>query len=664
MLKLLPKFVDKFLVFLVAFLVFLIPFFLLPITTEYYELNKQALLAGLLAIGYSLLALRMLFNRKLILVRTKLDLPIFLLLLICAASAIFSVSPVTSFLGWHGVFHGGVLSLLLYVGLYYLIVNLEVGSGDAEKNAPRASCFETHLAPRASHLLMAVIGSSFILALLAILQYFEIYLFPWDFTHQRFWSPIGGVKTLLVYLLISLPLALGEVVRGRGARRVISALALTGAVGAVFLVSGWGGPLRNFLPEKHHTLPTEVALDWQTSWQIANSVLGTRPIFGSGPGTFFSDFTRFKPQSFNQKPYFNIRFNRPANEWFEIVACLGLAGLIGYLYFWVRVLKLVRTQISTDRSPDQRRLILPLSASLSFFLISTLFYPTTTITSILFWTLLALFVSQAGLTEEVWLKAETVATDFRGKKTIKTLSLGKILASCFLLLASCFTYLYFGRLYTAETNYQKATSEFSQNRERAFNLAFSAAQLNPLVDVYQTGLSTASLGIAFQASQQASPSAQLVQQFVNQAIAVGRKAISLNPENVRNWENLAGLYQNLLQFNPNAEQEVVNSFNQAINLDPASPVLRNQLASFFLRRGKPEEAINHFLMAIRLKQDYAQAHYDLAQAYKAVGNNAQAQQELQTVLLLLPQDSPQRETIDLELQNLVAEEATPSGELE
>jgi len=118
----------------------------------------------------------------------------------------------------------------------------------------------------------------------------------------------------------------------------------------------------------------------------------------------------------------------------------------------------------------------------------------------------------------------------------------------------------------------------------------------------------------------------------------------------------------MLQADPNAEQPVANALKQAINLDPTSPVLRAQLGNFFLQRGKVDEALDQFFVAIRLKPDWAQAHYDLAQAYKKVGNSPQAQQELQNILLLLPQDLPQRKTVELELESLVSPPATPSGE--
>jgi len=637
MLNFLPKITEKIVTILLPLFVFLVPFFFLSFTSEYYEFNKQALLALFLFLTFGLFFLKTLLSRKLIFSRSPLDLPIFLILLIYLLSTIFSVSPSTSLLGEHGIFHGGLLSFLLYIGLFYLIIN-----------TGKAGSLGHWVTESLSYWVTGLLCSVFLLSLLALLQYFEIYLFPWDFTHQRFWTPVGSLSSLLFYLLVVLPLVVSQI----KTRPYFGAL-IPVILAAVFLVSGWGGTLRNFLPEKYRTLPREVSLDWQTSWQIANSVLGVRPLLGSGPATFLSDFTRFKPISFNQTQFWNIRFNRPKNFWFETLATLGILGTGAWIYLWTKILKLVI--LSWKQGKRQ------FSVSLLIFLLLTFFYPLSTVTSILFWILLALFVHQADFTEKVLLKVEAVICR-RGKKTTKPVPFSLLLSTIYYLLSTIFIYLYFFRLYPAELHYKQATDLYAKDQNKAYQLAFSSAKLNPLVDVYQTGLSVANLSLASQVSKQASPSGQLIRQFSNQAIVSARKAIQLDPKDVRNWENLAGLYQNLLSVDPNAFSEVISALQEAITLDPTNPLLRSQLGRFFFQNRNFSEAVNQYLSAINLKPDYLQVHYDLAQSYKAMGENQKAKTELQTVLSLLPSDSPQRESIQKELDKLGSTEATPSAQ--
>lgn len=609
-----PKLINKLLVGLIVLFVFLLPLFFLSVTSEYYEFNKQALLAGLLVIGYSLLVIRMILNRELKFVRTKFDLPIFLLLAVYTASTIFSVSPATSFLGRHEVFHGGLLSLVLYVALFYLVVNV-VGT---QKNKPFAHSFEFAF----GSLKFAFMLSSLALAILAILQYFEIYLFPWEFTRQRFWTPVGAIKTLLVYLFVSLPLIFARLIKVKGFRKVSPCLVLVLSLTALFLVSGFGGSLRGVLPERYRDFPKEISLNRPIAWLVTARVLANRPILGSGPATFFFDFTRFKPPEFNLLPFWNLRFNLAGNEAFEVLSTLGLAGIIAWIYLWTKIFKFS---------------IFERSKSLLFFLISTFFYPITTVTAILFWVLLALFITKAGLTEEVSTKDEA-------------LPVSKILASCFLLLISGFSYLYFGRYYLAEVKYGAALAAFRTNQgTEAYDNLWEAKKLNPHRDTYQVGFSAINLIIADTVSRQASPDSAFIQQLVTQSVASARKATELCPLNVNNWEHLAGVYQNLTNYATNAGELAIGSFQQAVSLDPLHPGLRESLGRFFLSQNLLDQAINTLAVAINLRPDYAQAHYDLAQALKAGGDYQSAQAALNRVLEIIPEDSPSRDQVENEL---------------
>ena len=239
----LTKLIDRILVFLISALVLFFPFFFLPLTTEYYEFNKLALLAGALFLSWSLYSLKIFEAKKLVFVRTKLDLPIFLLLLVYVFSTIFSLSPSTSFLGSHGLFHPSLLSFFLCVSFYYLVVQVVANDRQGSWNPQ-------------SLILLTLFISSFLLALLALLQYFEIYLFPWDFTHQRFWTPIGGIKTLIFYLLPISPLLISRI-----KKQPFFLLPLLTILLALFLVSNWGGPLRKTLPADLSRLPFAVTLD-------------------------------------------------------------------------------------------------------------------------------------------------------------------------------------------------------------------------------------------------------------------------------------------------------------------------------------------------------------------------------------------------------------------
>jgi hypothetical protein len=62
---------------------------------------------------------------------------------------------------------------------------------------------------------------------------------------------------------------------------------------------------------------------------------------------------------------------------------------------------------------------------------------------------------------------------------------------------------------------------------------------------------------------------------------------------------------------------------------------------------------------VAVKPDYANAHYNLAAAYKAKGDTADAKTELTTVLSLLDKNSADYQKAKTDLDNIGSAEITP-----
>lgn len=100
-----------------------VPLFFTFTTEELFEFNKM-----FLTYFYALCILlvwgaRMIFYRQFIFRTTKLDIPIALFVLSQLLSTLFSIHPYTSLLGYYTRFHGGLLSTITYVSLYYAFVS-------------------------------------------------------------------------------------------------------------------------------------------------------------------------------------------------------------------------------------------------------------------------------------------------------------------------------------------------------------------------------------------------------------------------------------------------------------------------------------------------------------------------------------------------------------
>lgn len=111
--------VNKILSVLYFLLFFLTPLIFFINTSELFEFAKiLTIYSFTILIGFFWL-IKMILTKKLILQKTKLDIPIFLFLLSQILSTIFSLERHTSFWGYYGRFNGGLISTFCYIILYY-----------------------------------------------------------------------------------------------------------------------------------------------------------------------------------------------------------------------------------------------------------------------------------------------------------------------------------------------------------------------------------------------------------------------------------------------------------------------------------------------------------------------------------------------------------------
>lgn len=78
---------------------------------------------------------------------------------------------------------------------------------------------------------------------------------------------------------------------------------------------------------------------------------------------------------------------------------------------------------------------------------------------------------------------------------------------------------------------------------------------------------------------------------------------------------------------PIDREEIARLLRRSISLDPKFPDARFQLGILYAEEAKYSEAIDEFQVATKLKPDYAEAHYHLAQAYSHQGEKDLAKKE-------------------------------------
>jgi len=112
-----------------------------------------------------------------------------------------------------------------------------------------------------------------------------------------------------------------------------------------------------------------------------------------------------------------------------------------------------------------------------------------------------------------------------------------------------------------------------------------------------------------------------------------------------------------MPFAQGADVFTIQAYSQAIALDPVNPLLRVSLGGTYYALGNYDSAIDAFKLAVIAKPDLANAHYNLAAAYREKGETQKAIDEIKTVLSLVPQDSNDYKVAQSELERLEEKKA-------
>jgi tetratricopeptide (TPR) repeat protein len=336
---------------------------------------------------------------------------------------------------------------------------------------------------------------------------------------------------------------------------------------------------------------------------------------------------------------------------------LGVVGFIAYIFLMFRVLKngLKYLKGVMKRNYAYNYMLVGIMLSILIIFIEQLFVPSNFLQLFLLFTLLAC-ISQYMITRQY---TETSRILFY------ILSVAGVL--------SVITLFY--TLYTtwmAEFYMQRSVYAIqAKNTKGAYEDQQKAVITNPNIDKLQSIFAQTNILYAISLSQKKDLSDQEKQTITQLAAAAaqeGKNAVSLNPYNVQNWENLAGVYRAMIGSVKEADVWTVQSYNQALRLDPTNPNLYLATGGVYFAAKNYDTAINLFAQAARLKPDYANAYYNLAAAYREKKDWGNAAQAMQLAIANVPNNSPDKKKAETELEeikkNVPKAESTGGQQLE
>jgi len=669
------KIVSKLLLFSYFVLVLVTPILVIPYTSELFEFNKMFLVYGLTGIIVVAWLLKGIINGKLAIARSALDIPIALFFLAISLSYFVSIDTHVSIWGYYSRQHGGLLSVISFILLYYGYIS----------NVSKQTTIR---------LLKFALFSGLFVAIYGILQHAGVDKHRWvQDVQRRVFSTLGQPNWLAAYMNIMLFVSLGlslNYLKPKNLNSKINYLIFSYILPSVFFLvilytksrSGflafvmadilfWAlviykkGSLKyrkhivffhlvilalSFVSGLHdtplHRFTLPSILDKYQSSQIDETIINTggtvltrggtqssqirklvwqgainassaNPLFGTGVETFAWAFYKYRPVEHNLTSEWDFLYNKAHNEYLNFLATTGYIGLGTYL-----LLIAVFMYVSLRRILKSASLItIGLFTAWLSILITNFFGFSVVVVSIFFWIIPAGFV---GLDDE-----KKYIELFH--KRLQNIWVKRLLMSVIVILGGLML-VYLGRYWYADTLYAKGqdlvNSGYSLEGRR--KLA-GAVKLRPNEPRYWSELAYAEGLLSRSAYQreEATHGAKLAAE----SIAFEGIARSISPNNLNLAKDSVRLLYLLSEAEPTLLDLAISELDSARELAPNDPKLLYNLALLYSSDPKYSDLVIPTLsQSIKLKSDYRDARVLLALFYMQDNKDDLAKKQLKYVL--------------------------------
>ncbi len=435
---------------------------------------------------------------------------------------------------------------------------------------------------------------------------------------------------------VALMLAENEQEVGEGHSRSLVAPLVTLAIGLFFLIGG--STIGNAVVNAFGANVIDVRPSWTSTFDVGSHTYASSPVFGSGPGTFGSQWLKFRDRALNDTVFWNIDFGTGVGYiptsfvTTGVVGALAWIGFLGlFLFLGLRMLLL--------RSPKDPFVRFASMASFTGFMyvvaLAILAVPGP-IVLVLGFILAGLFISTMRYGEQA---REWGIIFTRSPRVGFVIVFGLTL----LLLASILaTYVVIER-YLASVAYNEASIALAAGKYESADAAINRSILFAPTDrAYQVA---AAIGIARMReiaaddTLGASEAQQRFQTALSKAIQDALAATKMNPNNYQNWVMLGNVYGIVVPLKiEGAYDNAKTAYDRAIALNPTNPSLLYVLAQLEIAQGNGIAAEGVLIQTITLKRDYTQAIFLLSQLMVQLGKAKEALQAAEAAAYFAPND--------------------------
>lgn len=629
-----------------------LPLFFTGVTLQGIALDRQVYFYFWLMLGLVAWVSLGVVKGELRIAKTPLDIPIVLFLVVYGLSTALSIDKWHSLVGFFGDPSRGFLPMVALALAYYFIFS--------------------HFTPKRFYAMAgAFLFSSFFVVLWTVAVVQGIHFMPAAWEQYAPLSLLGSVSALGAYFAVLLPILLTALfqtskIRIRGVQYVVRAalgimmlsvlflmIALYSYIPWVALFAGLAfflifilsqvvrpGDQWLWLPMitfvftlsivmmyqnsttssfSKARLPVEIAPNSALSWDIARGALKENFLIGTGPATYGYNFSLYKPETFNQTPFYTVRFYEGSSALFETLTTVGVAGMIAFVIVVLSFLSIGLYLLTREREQNKMLSLALWSSAITFIIMVftvRINGPTILIGSLL--SILALRVllweSQS---EQKWLNLSFKATP----------KFALTLAFLFMVVSAgvAAVFVFMGKLYMADMYAGRAVRAESPSVDGSLTDLSQALGYYPKESRYYTRAGHESLALALgeMNKPEADRNIDVARGFANSAVLNAVHAVELMPKDVAAVESVGVVYENLSLLDAGYLPKAKENYENASILDPKNPLLLLKIAQIDKALSDQKsaaddakallsDATNRLNQAIALKDDFAVAYHTLA----------------------------------------------------
>ncbi|MEK7662484.1 MAG: tetratricopeptide repeat protein [Patescibacteria group bacterium] len=453
------------------------------------------------------------------------------------------------------------------------------------------------------------------------------------------WLVVGVVSLALVVYGMYADRADSEGLPGQGIQaqpKIMVIPLFVAVISAIFFFAS--SSAGSFLSNKMGISQIEVRPSFTSTLEVAKEVLKTRPLFGSGPNRFSSEWLLNKPDGINSSLFWNTDFTNGIGYVPTSLVTHGVLGFASWIIFLLVFLYAGFRAMFNFSLPRQSRYLVVSSFIIAAYLLSfaVLYTPNTA--------MYALGFFFAGL-----MIAASVSENLIGRFEVKFLGSPKlgfisVLLLIFLTIGTATAGYFLTKKFVAFAYFGKsiAAANSSGNLEEAEASLGSAIRLSE-EDLYYRALSELNLIKLNNLVQQTNiPQDKLREQFqlfLGLAVDSAKRATELDKTNYGNFMALARVYEAVVSIKiTGAYDAAKDSYAKALALNPESPAILLGSACLEVANENIKEGRAYIDKALAKKENYTEAVFFLSQLEAREGNTREAIKRTEQALLLAPNE--------------------------